>query len=120
MPVCIFIHCLLLAFKARESIDDSGQATAISAPGTGELLQLLAAYTKKSRANLKAVRDPLVVGFLRELDVDPAIAGILADHQVTMKILLSDIEKEDLRDMDLPVGPRCTIWAAIQKRRLSK
>eukprot|EP00042_Codosiga_hollandica_P043508 m.412795 g.412795 ORF g.412795 m.412795 type:complete len:1224 (+) comp56570_c0_seq1:1751-5422(+) len=106
--------------EARESIDDSGQATAISAPGTGELLQLLAAYTKKSRANLKAVRDPLVVGFLRELDVDPAIAGILADHQVTMKILLSDIEKEDLRDMDLPVGPRCTIWAAIQKRRLSK
>eukprot|EP00042_Codosiga_hollandica_P043510 m.412812 g.412812 ORF g.412812 m.412812 type:complete len:1268 (+) comp56570_c0_seq2:1860-5663(+) len=61
--------------------------------------------------------DPLLDQFVADIGLEPIVATVLAENQLTLKVLLNDVEKDDLRELDIPLGPRCTLWAAIQKQR---
>eukprot|EP00053_Salpingoeca_punica_P019757 m.202337 g.202337 ORF g.202337 m.202337 type:complete len:1177 (+) comp17717_c0_seq1:107-3637(+) len=61
--------------------------------------------------------DEQLVAFLSKLGLGDDIMQTFAHERVTFEILRDNMEKDDLKDLKLPVGPRCLIWSEIEKLR---
>eukprot|EP00051_Salpingoeca_urceolata_P024008 m.415016 g.415016 ORF g.415016 m.415016 type:complete len:1430 (-) comp20177_c0_seq1:148-4437(-) len=62
--------------------------------------------------------DAKIVGLLRHINVSTTLASLFAKQQVTFDTLLNYMDKDDLKDVGLPIGPRSRIWREVQRLRV--